>query len=69
MALDEPKDDDEVVVNNGITYMINKQLLDQVKPVSVDFTESPHGGAGFAINSSLKKGGGCGTSAAGSCSC
>jgi Fe-S cluster assembly iron-binding protein IscA len=66
MALDEPKDDDEVTMNNGITFMINKQLLDQVKPVSVDFNESPYG-AGFAINSSLKKAGSCGSG--GSCSC
>ena len=66
MALDEPKDDDEVTVNNGITYMINKQLLDDVKPVSVDFAESPHG-SGFAINSGLKKAGGCGSGS--SCSC
>jgi iron-sulfur cluster assembly protein len=64
MALDEPKDDDEVTVNNGITYMINKQLLDEVKPVSVEFMESPHG-SGFAINSNLKKAGSCSSS----CSC
>mgnify|MGYP001036314373 CR=1 FL=1 len=67
MALDEPKDDDEVTVNNGVTFMINKQLLEQVRPVSVDFVESPYG-AGFAINSSLKKGEGCGSSG-GTCSC
>ncbi|RJR41597.1 MAG: hypothetical protein C4576_17530 [Desulfobacteraceae bacterium] len=66
MALDEPKDTDEVVKNDGITYMINKDLYDQVKPISVDFVESAYG-SGFSIRSNLKKeGGGCGST---SCSC
>lgn len=66
MALDEPKDNDEVVQNDGITYMINKDLYDQVKPISVDFVESAYG-SGFSIRSNLKKeGGGCGST---SCSC
>jgi len=63
MALDEPKDDDEVMSNNGITYLMNKQLLEQVKPITVDFVESTYG-SGFSISSSLAKGGSCG-----SCSC
>jgi len=63
MALDEPKDDDERVDNNGITYLINKQLWEQAKPVTVDFVESSYG-SGFSISSSLAKGGSCG-----SCSC
>ena len=65
MALDEPKDDDEIVKNNGVTYLVNKQLLDQVKPITVDFVESGWG-SGFSISSSLKKDDGCGS---GSCSC
>lgn len=67
MALDEPKENDEVVQNDGITYMINKDLFEQVKPISVDFVESAYG-SGFAINSNLKRAGGCG-SGGGSCSC
>ncbi|MBN2032346.1 MAG: Fe-S cluster assembly protein HesB [Deltaproteobacteria bacterium] len=63
MALDEPKDDDELMDNNGITYLINKQLLEQVKPVTVDFVESGYG-SGFSISSNLIKGNSCG-----SCSC
>jgi Fe-S cluster assembly iron-binding protein IscA len=65
MALDEPKDGDEIVKNNGVTYLVNKQLLDQVKPITVDFVESGWG-SGFSISSSLKKADGCGS---GSCSC
>jgi iron-sulfur cluster assembly protein len=63
MALDEPKDDDETVKSNGITYLVNKQLLDQVKPITIDFVESGWG-SGFSISSSLKKPDSCG-----SCSC
>jgi len=60
MALDEPKDDDEIVKSNGITYLVNKQLLEQAKPITIDFTESGWG-SGFSINSNLAKGGACGS--------
>jgi iron-sulfur cluster assembly protein len=60
MALDEPKDDDEIMDNNGITYLMNKQLLDQVKPVTVDFVESATVPA-FPLSSSLAKGNSCGS--------
>jgi len=63
MALDEPKEDDEIMDKNGITYLMNKELLDQVKPVTVDFVESTYG-SGFAISSGMAKGNSCG-----SCSC
>lgn len=63
MALDEPRDDDEVVSEEGVTFLINKELFDQAKPINVDFVESAMG-SGFSISSSLSNGGGCG-----SCSC
>jgi len=63
MALDEPKDNDEIVKSNGITYLVDKQLLDQVKPITIDFVESGWG-SGFSISSGLKKAESCGT-----CSC
>jgi hypothetical protein len=40
MALDEPKEDDEIIRENGITYLINKELFEDAKPISVDFVES-----------------------------
>lgn len=64
MALDEPKEDDEIRDNNGITYLINRQLFDQAKPINVDFVDSAMG-SGFSITSSLNLGGG----GCGSCSC
>lgn len=60
MALDEPKENDEVMDNNGITYLVEKSLFEQVKPITVDFVESAMG-AGFSIQSSLQKGEGCGS--------
>ena len=63
MALDEPREDDEVIKDNGITYLIEKQLFDQVKPINVDFTETAMG-SGFSISSNLKPDGACGTSCA-----
>jgi iron-sulfur cluster assembly protein len=60
MALDEPKDDDEIIKDNGVTYIVNKQLLEQIKPIHVDFVDSPLG-SGFSITSSLSRGGACGT--------
>ena len=64
MALDEPKDDDEILKENGVTYLVNKQLLEQVKSINVDFTESVYG-SGFNITSGLTK---SGAGACGSCS-
>ncbi|MEE9611949.1 MAG: hypothetical protein V3W19_11890 [Desulfatiglandales bacterium] len=61
MALDEPQEDDEIIKENGITYLINKQLFDQAKPIGVDFIESAMG-SGFSISSSVCGEGACGTS-------
>jgi len=63
MALDEPKDNDEVIEENGINYLIEKELLERVQPVNVDFVESAMG-SGFSITSALSQGNSCG-----SCSC
>ena len=64
MALDEPKEDDELIKDNGITYLINNQLFNQAKPINVDFVETAMG-SGFSISSGLNKGPECGSS----CSC
>jgi iron-sulfur cluster assembly protein len=64
MALDEPQASDEVFDEKGIKFIIEKDLFDRAKPISVDFVQSAMG-AGFMIKSELSKGGeGCG-----SCSC
>lgn len=68
MALDEPKDDDQVFEVNDLKYVINKDLFDQVKPINVDFVDTAMG-SGFSIQSNLNAGAGCGSSCSSSCSC
>jgi iron-sulfur cluster assembly protein len=61
LALDEPKDTDDVFDTEGYSFVVDKDLLTQAKPLKVDFA-----GCGFSIDSSLELGGGgCG----GGCSC
>ena len=64
MALDEPRDKDEVFDDRDITYMIEKGLYEMIKPVKVDYVNS-YMGAGFDISSSMSAGASCGSS----CSC
>jgi iron-sulfur cluster assembly protein len=63
MALDEPRDGDEQFQQQGITFVMTKDLFEQVKPVYVDFIETEKG-SGFQVTSSLDAGDCCG-----SCSC
>lgn len=62
MALDEPKDSDEVFdLEGGIKFLMDKELLESAKPVTVDISYM-----GFTVDSSLQLGGGGCSS--GSCS-
>lgn len=64
MALDEPRNEDEVIEEKGTKFVIEKDLLNQSKPINIDFIATPQG-AGFKLTSNLStEGGGCG-----SCSC
>lgn len=63
MALDEPQNTDEVINDNGLTFLIDRDLLEEVKPISVDFITTPRG-SGFKLTSNLASTGGC----SGSCS-
>jgi hypothetical protein len=40
MALDEPKDNDDIFEIDGFTYLIDKHLLASAQPVLVDFSPS-----------------------------
>jgi iron-sulfur cluster assembly protein len=60
MALDEPNENDEIIKDNGVTYLIEKDLLEQVKPINVDFVDTAMG-SGFSITSNLPKGESCST--------
>jgi hypothetical protein len=37
MALDEPNASDHIFEVEGFTYLVNKQLMDQAQPITVDF--------------------------------
>jgi iron-sulfur cluster assembly protein len=61
MALDEPQEADVTYTEDDVTFAIDKDLFERVKPIRVDFVESPEG-SGFHLSSSLATGGGCGSS-------
>lgn len=61
MALDEQQAEDQVFEDNGLTFVINRDLLNRIQPITVDFIETPQG-SGFRLSSSfVSTGGGCGT--------
>ncbi|MDY6987242.1 MAG: hypothetical protein SWQ30_04220 [Thermodesulfobacteriota bacterium] len=63
MALDESRNEDAIFDEKGLTYVIEKELLERVNPIKVDYVESPMG-AGFSISSGMERPDSCG-----SCSC
>ena len=71
MALDGPKDDDETFDDKGLSFVMNSQLYEKVKPINIDYVMTSMG-SGFQISSSLVSGGSCGsacsTGSAGACS-
>jgi iron-sulfur cluster assembly protein len=66
MALDEPRNEDEVFDEKGTKFVIEKDIYNQAKPINVDFVSTPQG-AGFKLTSSLSQaeGSSCGSG----CSC
>jgi len=63
MALDEPNEQDQVFELEGVTYLVDSALLNQARPIKVDFVEDAHC-SGFSITSMLARPDNCG-----SCSC
>jgi len=61
MALDESRDGDEIFKEDGLTFLINKELFELVKPITVDFIITPRG-SGFKVSSSMEDGSSCGKS-------
>jgi iron-sulfur cluster assembly protein len=54
MALDEKKNDDMVITEKGVTFLIEKALFEKVKPIRIGYTHSTLG-LGFTIESELMK--------------
>ena len=52
LALDEPRNTDEKFESAGLKFLIDKDLMEEVKPIKIDYQTSPYG-EGFKIESSL----------------
>lgn len=68
MALDEPKDTDDVYELSGFTFVLDKELSAQTGDIAIDLTYY-----GFSVDSAnpVGGGGGCssGSCSSGSCAC
>jgi Fe-S cluster assembly iron-binding protein IscA len=62
MALDEPKDNDEVFEVEGFQYLVDKEFLQRAQPIKVDFLVH-----GFKLDCGLDFGAGCNSCGSGSC--
>ena len=58
LALDESKDTDEIVKENGITVVADKSLVEQLGGIDVGFKTSGWG-AGFIVRPKSDFGGSC----------
>ncbi len=58
MALDEPKETDQIIQEQGITFAIDTDLLEKANPIRLDFIEAGER-SGFKFTSALPAGGGC----------
>ena len=69
LALDEPKDTDDVTEQDGLKFLVDKGLTAQCGEIKVDFIDAgPR--SGFSITSKMPLGGGgcsSGSCASGSC--
>jgi Fe-S cluster assembly iron-binding protein IscA len=66
LALDELRDNDESFEDRGITYLVEKDFFEEIKPVTIDYVTTPMG-EGFSISSSLQKPEGACSSCGSSC--
>ena len=54
MALDDRKQNDALLTEGGVTFLIEKTLLDRIKPIRISYTHSTLG-SGYTIESELMK--------------
>ena len=64
MALDEPKDSDDLFDVKGIQFVVDKVFMEKAQAIQIDFN-----GMGFSLDSGLDlgQGGNCGGCSGGSC--
>ena len=71
LALDEGTAEDERYEIDGLTFVVEKSLLQQCGTIIIDYVDTP-GRSGFAIRSTTPlpaAGGGCSSGSCGSCGC
>ena len=56
MALDEPKDADDVYDIDGFKYIVDRNFMERATPIKVDFQE-----VGFKLSSSIQMKNECGS--------
>jgi Fe-S cluster assembly iron-binding protein IscA len=66
LALDELRDNDESFEDRGLTFVVEKEFFEKIKPVTIDFVSTPEG-EGFNIASNLPKPEGACGSCSGTC--
>ena len=54
MAVDEQTENDEVFIDRGITFLVDKGLFEKVKPIRIGYTHSTLGW-GYTIDSELPR--------------
>ena len=54
MALDDQKEDDEILTDRGVTFVIEKALFERVRPIRIGYTHSTLG-SGYTLESELMK--------------
>ena len=59
MTLDESKESDKVFDRDGVSFVVDKELLQETQPITVDYVTTPSGD-GFTITSGLTQPDGCG---------
>ena len=56
MTLDEPQESDETFHEGDLTFLMDKALFEQLKPVKIDYVQTASGmGDGFSISANLSK--------------
>lgn len=54
MAFDQPKESDQIFEDKGLTFIVDKELFNDIKPLKIDYIESVLG-AGFIFESEFMK--------------
>ncbi len=56
MTLDAHQENDETFHDGGLTFLIHKQLFEEVQPIKIDYVHTASGaGEGFSISANLSK--------------